>query len=149
MVTIIRPKQDWACSVESNLLFPKLVYRTDSWNEDELRKLCDRDASTETRLSIATRPKDFVLGGSWNLWADEPLYMERCAIFENLYFPYEYNFRHLTVRNAALIWPRINICLYTSTRNPNVVFMVSEPMGNRIIAKFEFKHHAIMLTEYE
>lgn len=155
MCTIVRPNNEgWFCDVSPDLIFPKLIYRLKPWRPEELIDLMSRSRYQKMLAGKATAfidstPKDFVLGGSWNLWSKEPHYLERCAIFENLYFPYEHEFKHLVVKNSALIWPRINICLYTSTRNPNVVFLVSAPLGHEVVAKFEFNQDSITLTEYE
>lgn len=144
MSTIIKPRADWQNYDACPNIFPDLIYELKPWNDAELL------GYTNARgRSMNNKSDDFMMGGSWNLWAREPMYPERCAMFENLHFPYDHSFKYLTVRNAAILWPNINVYLYTSLRVPSTVFLTNHLLARKIIAKFELGKNRIALTEYE
>ena len=155
MIITLRPKREWLKSRNFDYLFPSIIYELKKWNKSELKNLISNTDYNSLRYDdrsptvFAVQFKYFVLGGSWNLWADQPHYLVRCAFFEDLFFPYDYPFRHLLVRNAVLLWSYINTSLYTSRTDPNVVFLFDSETKPRIVAKFTFNKTDITLTEYE
>lgn len=152
MSTIIKPKLEWIKPNAAANIFPALIYKTKTWDkrEDYKNLINDRVMSMSTVNDKLTDQlfDYFILGGSWNIWINEPLYHQRRLMFEELYFPYDYEFRHFTVRNALIIWPRLNLHLYTSLQDPNTVFLTSPLLTRKIIAKFVFSNQHIQLTEY-
>ncbi|ATY70251.1 OrNV gp129-like protein [Tomelloso virus] len=69
-----------------------------------------------------TPPSDPLLGGSYSYFCDLPHHFERCAILENLYFPYELDTPNFKVRHASLLWPMINLSAYTDKNDPKSVY---------------------------
>lgn len=150
----IRPKSEWyVARDDSDLYFPELRYRTKLWNDRFFFKGVAGDEDATTAAAVASeeqflREHQFLIGGSWNAFVDRPFYRERCAIFEHLYFPYDWPFLHLTVRNGVLLWPRINLSLFTNLRNPNHVVLL-HATNRKILAEIVFsREHGISLTEY-
>lgn len=154
MYTIVQPRADWHKTTDPNLIFPELHYRQRPWSKEELRGLIPEsvyaNASDERAFDVFHAKSDrcFIVGGSWNAWVDRPLYMQRRDIFENSYFPYDHKFRYFEVRYAALLWPRLNACAYSSLRNPDIVFLAKTMFGKDIFARFEFLKNKIHFTEY-
>lgn len=154
MSTIIKPKVEWVNPTAAYNIFPPLIYKTKTWNKREDYKNLVNDSVIATLPdTVGDQLTDqlfdqFVLGGSWNIWINEPRYHQRRLMFEELYFPYNYEFRHFIVRNATILWPRLNLYLYTSLQDPNTVFLTSPLLTRKIIAKFVFADKYIQLTEY-
>jgi len=88
--------------------------------------------------------KTLVLGGSHNAYAQLPMYLTRCEIFEQNYMPYTLNTPHFKVRNAVLLWSRLNLYSYTDMMNPQTVYIKK---NNVFIAKFIFDSAKIELHE--
>lgn len=131
------PRFDWlgllklSCRTDEMLRFPTLLYRL---SDNELVEA--REAVRQSRL---------IVGGSWNRFLHLPLHRERCAILEDNAFPYDYPFRFLEVRNACLLWPRVNLDAYTWLDKPWIVFIRKPGVG--FCAKIEFLPRCIELTE--
>lgn len=124
----ILPNPDWYRERnESPIRFPRLKY---------------------TRTPNAITPDGrLIIGASWTAFHDQtPWFAARRAIFENLYFPYQFPGIFLKVRHAALLWPRINLNAYTLLSNPRYVYISD---GQRYIAEFRFDDDGINLTEYD
>nr|WOJ45411.1 hypothetical protein [Apis mellifera nudivirus] len=124
----ISPNPDWYRGRnDSPLRFPPLKY-------------------TRTSNSIIPNGR-LVIGASWNVFHDQtPWFAARRAIFENLYFPYQFPGIYLKVRHAALLWPRINLSAYTLLSNPRYVYISD---GQRYVAEFQFDNDCIRLTEFD
>lgn len=134
---IIYPNPDWyiynennANNIPNQLKFPPLYY-------SQVKNLnvpfdCNQTAG------------DLVLGGSYSLFCNLPLYLERCAIFEDLYMPYKLNSKYFHIRHGVLLWPRINLNAYTYLPDPQRVFIYAD---NKYIAEFKFSPNRIELIE--
>lgn len=131
------PRFDWlgllklSGRTDEMLRFPTLLYRL---SDNALV-----EASEDTGRSR------LIVGGSWNRFLHLPLHKERCAIFEDNAFPYDYPFRFLEVRNACLLWPSINLDAYTWLDKPWIVFLRKPNIG--FCVKLEFRTRCIELTE--
>lgn len=125
-VMILHPDEQWFIKKNSAYLnFPKLYYYKVN--------------------SLEVNNKEYlVLGGSHNLYAQLPMYIERCEIFEENYMPYRLDGKHFKVRNAALLWSRLNLDSYTDTKNPQVVYVTK---NGSFVGKFIFAEEQIHLYE--
>lgn len=119
--------------LDRSLRFPSLVYR-----------LVDRELPDLEDALLASR---LLVGGSWNCFLSLPLHRERCAILEDLAFPYRHEFRHLETRHGCLLWPRVNLDAYTWLDRPTVVFLRKPLLG--FCARLEFRANCIELVETE
>lgn len=95
-------------------------------------------------FSMGLKSKDIIMGGSYNIYCDKPLYTERCQIFENQYMPYEIDSKHIKVRNGVLLWPKLNLYAYTYIKNPQRVFIHK---NGRFVVEFRFHRNHIDLFE--
>lgn len=134
---------------------------TTTINDDAANKNAD-DTSTTTvplqlnfpplryrrvaHLKLPHNPDDVVLGGSYNIFCGLPLYLERCAILENLYMPYILNTRHFQVLHSVLLWPAINLSAYTYLPDPQRVYFKKE---HKFVATMEFDKDYITITELD
>lgn len=59
--------------------------------------------------------------------------------------PYRFDFLHLTVRNAVILWSRINLSCYTQLDRPDTVYLKNR--DGRLCARFRFLPDCIRLTE--
>ena len=156
---VLAPKPEWFQSTDrSNLYFPQLRYRTLLWNKQYLTHLLLSSSSSKRKISNQAlydgneerllRENGFMIGGTWTAFCEYPYFLERCAIFEQLYFPYDWPFVHLKVRNAVLLWARINLFAYTCLRDPNRVVILDQSKRT-IVAEMTFSYEdGITLTEY-
>lgn len=147
---VLLPKPEWFQFTDrSDIYFPHLRYRTRLWHEQCLADLLLPGRKiTHTNEEQLLRDNGFMIGGTWTAFCDYPYFLERCAIFEQLYFPYNWPFVHLRVRNAVLLWPRINLSTYTCLRDPNRVVIVDQSKRS-IVAEMTFSYDdGISLTEY-
>lgn len=123
---ILKPNEHWYINYpdEYNIYFPTLYYYKVE--------------------SLDVKPDTFVLGGSHNAYAQEPLYMTRCQILEYNYFPYNLNSYYFKVRNGILLWPRINLYAYTDMSDPQSVYFKK---NNEYIGKLTFSVDRLELYE--
>ncbi|AYP97973.1 DiNV CH01M ORF64-like protein [Mauternbach virus] len=122
-----------------------ILYPNNIWYIKSVDNLIDFPPLHYYKVSQLNVPeKTLVLGGSHNIYAQFPMYLTRCEIFEQNFMPYTLNTIHFKVRNAALLWPRLNLYSYTDMVDPQNVYIKK---NNTFVAKFVFSKTKIELYE--
>lgn len=89
--------------------------------------------------------KKLVLGGSHTAFVQLPMYFTRREIFEENFMPYQIkDSNNFKIRNAVLLWPRLNLYSYTDLSDPQSVYIKK---GYKFVAKFTFSTERICLYE--
>lgn len=95
-------------------------------------------------LDKIARSSNLIMGGSWSIYCNLPMYDVRCAMLENLLMPYDLNSKHFKTRHGVLLWPRINTFAFTDLDRPQHVYFKKH---NRVVAKMKFCTEHVELYE--
>lgn len=97
------------------------------------------------QFSVPRDPRKLVLGGSYTIHHYTPLFEQRRLMFEENIFPYEYNFKHISVRHGVLLMPQINRQLMTNLDDPSIVYLLNTQ--SKYVARFKFYPEHVTYSE--
>lgn len=130
VVLSLLPNKRWLVTDDEFVKFPKIEYRR------QLNDLTLPFDYPNKSISQLYDDDELIVGASWNNLHYTPNYLARRYIFEKLYLPYEIDSEHIKVRNAVLLWPRINLQSYTFVADPRRVFVMNN--DGKFIIEFQF-----------